>query len=38
MNVKVLNFFNKYLKGKQNIDLVNQAETFSEIEAVANLK
>lgn len=34
MNVMVLNFFNKYLKEKQDIDLMQKAELFSEIEAV----
>ncbi len=38
MNVMVLNFFDKYLKGKQNIDLTKQAKLFSEIEIVTNIR
>jgi len=38
MNVMVLNFFDKYLRGKQNIDLISQAKLFSEIEIVTNLR
>jgi hypothetical protein len=33
----VLNFFDKYLKEKQNIDLFNQAKLFSDIEIAANI-
>jgi len=36
MNVMVLNFFDKYLKEKDDIDLMKKAEWFSEIEAVTN--
>jgi len=36
MNVMILNFFDKYLKGKQNIDLINQAKLFPEIEIATN--
>jgi len=32
----VLNFFDKYLKEKDDIDLMKKAEWFSEIEAVTN--
>ena len=38
MNVMVLNFFDKYLKGKQNIDLINRAKLFPEIEIATNLR
>ncbi len=38
MNVMVLNFFDKYLKEKHNIDLVEKAELFSEIEIATNIK
>jgi len=36
MNAMVLNFFDKYLKEQHNIDLIEEAELFSEIEAVTN--
>jgi len=36
MNVMVLNFFDKYLKEKHNIDLIRKAELFSEIEIATN--
>ena len=38
MNIMVLNFFDKYLRRKQNIDLISQAKSFSEIEIVTNLR
>jgi len=38
MNIMVLNFFDKYLKEQNNIDLLKEAELFSEIEAVTNCK
>jgi len=38
MNIMVLNFFDKYLKEQKNIDLLKEAELFSEIEAVTNCK
>jgi len=38
MNVMVLNFFDKYLKEKHNIDLIKKAELFSEIEIATNMK
>jgi len=38
MNVMVLNFFDKYLKEKHNIDLIKKAELFSEIEIAKNIK
>ena len=38
MNIIVLNFFDKYLKDKQNIDLIDQAKLFSEIEIATNIK
>jgi hypothetical protein len=36
MNVMILNFFDKYLKGKQNIDLIDQATLFPGIEIATN--
>lgn len=38
MNMMILNFFDKYLKEKKNIDLIDQAELFPEIEIATNLK
>jgi len=38
MNIMVLNFFDKYLKEKHNIDLIRKAELFSEIEIATNIK
>jgi len=38
MNVIVLNFFEKYLREKQGIDLLSEAEKYPEIEAVTNIK
>jgi hypothetical protein len=38
MNIMVLNFFDKYLKEKHNIDLIKKAELFSEIELATNIK
>ncbi len=38
MNVMVLSFFDKYLKEKQNIDLIQQAKIFSEIEIISSLE
>jgi hypothetical protein len=38
MNVMVLNFFDKYLKKKHNIDLTEKAGLFSEIEIAKNIK
>jgi hypothetical protein len=38
MNIMVLNFFDKYLKEKHNIDLIKKAELFSEIEIATNIK
>ena len=38
MNVIILAFFDKYLKGMEEIDLVKEAGKFPEIEISANLK
>lgn len=38
MNIMVLNFFDKYLKEKQRIDIIKQAELFSDIEIATNNK
>jgi hypothetical protein len=38
MNVMVLNFFDKYLREKQGIEILKEAGKFPEIEAVANIK
>ncbi|MBN1272974.1 MAG: hypothetical protein JXB26_11960 [Candidatus Aminicenantes bacterium] len=38
MNVMVLNFFDKYLREKQDIDILKESEKFPEIEAVASIK
>lgn len=38
MNAMVLNFFDKYLKEKHDIDLIKKAELFTEIEAATNCK
>lgn len=37
MNIMVLNFFDKYLKEKHEIDLIRIAELFSEIEIATNI-
>lgn len=37
MNMMILKFFDKYLKEKQNVDLINQAKLFPEIEITTNL-
>ncbi|UCE39010.1 MAG: hypothetical protein JSW00_07255, partial [Thermoplasmata archaeon] len=37
MNVVVLAFFDRYLKEKKNIDLVQRAKEYSEIEIVTNI-
>ena len=37
MNVVVLSFFDKYLKKKEEIDLVQKAKEYSEIEIVTNI-
>jgi dienelactone hydrolase len=38
MNVLVTAFFDKYLKEKQDIDLIKEAKEYSEIEIVSNIK
>jgi hypothetical protein len=38
MNVIVLAFFDKYLKEKQEIDLIEQAKKYTEIEIATNIK
>jgi predicted dienelactone hydrolase len=38
MNVIVLAFFDKYLKDKKDIDLIEKAKKYSEIEIVTNIK
>jgi len=38
MNVIVLAFFDKYLKDKKDIDLIEQAKKYSEIEIVTNIE
>ena len=38
MNIMVLNFFDKYLKEKHDIDLIIKAKLFSEIEIATNIK
>lgn len=38
MNVIVLAFFDKYLKDKKDIDLIEQAKKYPEIEIVTNIK
>jgi hypothetical protein len=38
MNIMVLNFFDKYLKEKHEIDLIRKAKLFSEIEIATNIK
>jgi len=37
MNVMLRMFFDKYLEGKHNIDLIGQAKSFPEIEVASNL-
>ncbi|MFB0552616.1 MAG: alpha/beta hydrolase family protein [Phycisphaerae bacterium] len=37
MNVTILAFFDKYLKEKEDIDLVRKAKEYSEIEVVTNI-
>ncbi|MFC2118157.1 alpha/beta hydrolase family protein [Bacteroidota bacterium] len=37
MNVMILNFFDKYLKGNQNIDLIYHAKLFPEIEIATKI-
>jgi len=37
MNVLILAFFDKYLKEKQDIDLIKQAKEYSGIEIVTNI-
>lgn len=38
MNVIVLAFFDKYLKEKQEIDLIEKAEKYTEIEIATNIE
>lgn len=38
MNAMVLAFFDKYLKGRQDIDLIEQAEAYAEIEIASNVE
>ena len=38
MNVIVLAFFDKYLIERQDIDIINQAKIYSEIEITTNVE
>jgi hypothetical protein len=37
MNLAVLTFFDKYLRQKHDIDLVQKTKAYSEIEIVTNI-
>jgi hypothetical protein len=37
MNNLVLAFFDKYLKKKENINIINKAQSYTEIEISTNL-